>query len=100
MRRVERQRILVCYDVDTQSPEGRRRLRHVATICKDYGQRVQLSLFECSIPPRYLEELRARLVQAICTERDSLRIYHLPDNSKVETYGHRREVDFDDALIR
>src|SRR6266571_2180227 len=39
--------VVVAYDVNTESAEGRRRLRRVAKICKDNGQRVQNSVFEC-----------------------------------------------------
>ena len=39
--------VLVTYDVNTETPEGRRRLRQVAKECVNYGQRVQNSVFEC-----------------------------------------------------
>ena len=39
--------VLVTYDVNTETAEGRRRLRKVAKTCVDYGQRVQNSVFEC-----------------------------------------------------
>ena len=42
---------LITYDVSTTTPEGRRRLRKVAQACKDYGQRVQKSVFECLVEP-------------------------------------------------
>jgi CRISPR-associated protein Cas2 len=37
--------VLIAYDVNTETKEGR--LRRVATVCKDFGQRVQYSVFEC-----------------------------------------------------
>ena len=37
--------ILVTYDVATATPSGAKRLRQVARICKNYGQRVQASVF-------------------------------------------------------
>ncbi len=43
--------VLVTYDVNVQTPEGRRRLRRVAKVCLDHGQRVQNSVFECLIDP-------------------------------------------------
>ena len=43
--------VLVTYDVDTHNSDGARRLRHVARVCKDYGQRVQYSVFECLVDP-------------------------------------------------
>ena len=39
--------ILVTYDVSTKTAEGEGRLRRVAQVCKDFGQRVQKSVFEC-----------------------------------------------------
>ena len=41
--------ILVTYDVDTTSETGKKRLRKVARICQNYGQRVQNSVFECEV---------------------------------------------------
>ena len=43
--------VLVSYDVHTTGLTGRRRLRHVAKACKNYGQRVQYSVFECIVDP-------------------------------------------------
>lgn len=37
--------VLVTYDVNTETAAGRRRLRKVAKVCVDYGQRVQNSVF-------------------------------------------------------
>ncbi|WP_334133414.1 CRISPR-associated endonuclease Cas2 [Paramuribaculum intestinale] len=41
--------ILIVYDVNTSTPEGRKRLRNVAKCCQNYGQRVQNSVFECQL---------------------------------------------------
>ncbi len=43
--------ILVAYDVRTDTTAGRRRLRKVGLACLAYGQRVQKSVFECSLTP-------------------------------------------------
>ena len=43
--------VVVAYDVSTETPEGKRRLRLVAKTCMKYGQRVQNSVFECSVSP-------------------------------------------------
>ena len=53
--------MLVTYDVSTETPAGRRRLRRVARACKDFGQRVQLSVFECEVDPAQWVALKARL---------------------------------------
>jgi CRISPR-associated protein Cas2 len=93
--------ILVTYDVATDTPEGQRRLRHVAQVCLDYGQRVQKSVFECTVSDVQYEELRRRLLEAIETKEDSLRIYRLaqPREASLECFSARREVDFQGPLI-
>lgn len=69
---------LVSYDVETPTRDGRRRLRRVARACKDYGQRVQLSVFECRLDDTLFETFVARLMGEIDGQRDSLRVYRLP----------------------
>lgn len=94
--------ILVTYDIaDTESPEGSRRLRKVAIICKDYGQRVQFSVFECEINEMQFEVFRAKLLKAIDVKVDSLRLYKLMGgrDRAVEAYGVDKYVDFNDPLI-
>ena len=93
--------ILVSYDVSTDDKEGQRRLARVAKICKNYGQRVQYSVFECTVNEMGFEKLRAKLVQAIDPRKDSLRIYHLRGRrgEYIECYGRDRYIDFEDTLI-
>ncbi|MFQ5852034.1 MAG: CRISPR-associated endonuclease Cas2 [Candidatus Binatia bacterium] len=93
--------VLVAYDVATDSREGRRRLRRVAQVCKNFGQRVQKSVFECSVNEMQLDRLRNHLLQVIEDKEDSLRIYRLvePRERYVEAYGISRYVDFDDPLV-
>lgn len=98
---MERLEVLVTYDVDTLSEEGRRRLRKVAAICKNYGQRVQLSVFECLVTRLQLEDLEAKLLEAIDPSRDSLRIYMLfgERDKYLRVHGLNRYRDFDDPLV-
>jgi CRISPR-associated protein Cas2 len=93
--------ILVAYDVNTETREGRRRLRKVATVCKDYGQRVQYSVFECRVTEAQMETLRERLLKILDEDEDNLRIYRLraPREDFVECYGKDGYVSFDDPLI-
>ena len=65
--------MLVTYDVNTQDAAGRRRLRRVANACKDRGQRVQNSVFECEVDPAQWAVLRASLLCEIDPDKDSLR---------------------------
>ena len=94
--------ILVTYDIaDTESREGARRLRKVAIICKDYGQRVQFSVFECEINEMQFEVFRAKLLKVVDQQVDSLRFYKLMGgrDRAVEAYGVDKYVDFNEPLI-
>ncbi|WP_119067375.1 CRISPR-associated endonuclease Cas2 [Rubrobacter indicoceani] len=93
--------ILVTYDVNTETKAGRRRLRQVAVICKDFGQRVQFSVFECQVEPARYEEMKHRLTKTMNPDEDSLRIYRLPGQREqhIETYGVDRYVSFEEPLI-
>lgn len=93
--------IVVAYDVNTETDEGKKRLRRVAKACESFGQRVQNSVFECSLSDTNLARLRIRLLQIIDTEEDSLRIYYLHGNREdvVEVYGRDLYRDPQDPLI-
>ena len=60
--------VVVSYDVSTVSPKGARRLRRVAKTCKDYGQRVQFSVFECVVDPAQWTRFRQKLIDEIDPE--------------------------------
>ncbi len=93
--------VVVAYDVNTETTEGRRRLRRVAKICKDNGQRVQNSVFECWIDMAKWVVFRSRLLKEIAEDRDSLRFYFLGNNWKgrVEHVGAKESYDPDGPLI-
>lgn len=93
--------ILVTYDVSTETREGRRRLRRVATICLGYGQRVQKSVFECQVTPAQMEELEDKLLRAVDLTQDSVRIYRLlePRERYVRLHGTQPRFDLREPLI-
>ena len=93
--------VLVTYDVATETLEGRRRLRRVAEVCEDYGQRVQKSVFECLVDPAQWLILRQRLVKETDLAEDSLRFYFLGKNWKprVEHVGAGDTYDPEGPLI-
>lgn len=93
--------VLVSYDVETTSPSGRGRLRRVGRACKDFGQRVQYSVFECEVDPAQWTALRARLLREIDAERDSLRFYFLGANGRrrVEHVGAKPTLDIEGPLL-
>ena len=72
--------VLITYDVATTDAAGENRLRRVARACKDYGQRVQYSVFECLVDPAQWTVLRHQLIHEIKPEEDSLRFYFLGKN--------------------
>ena len=93
--------ILVTYDVSTTTPEGQRRLRRVAKLCEAHGQRVQQSVFECTLSAPQLEVLKHRLWREIDRSQDSLRFYRLrePFQRYVEVLGVRPAIDFHDTVV-
>ncbi len=93
--------VLVSYDISLDNKSGARRLRKVAKICQNYGQRVQYSVFEISIDPTLWIKVRAQLVDAINEEKDSLRFYFLGANWKrrIEHIGAKESRDPDAPLI-
>lgn len=93
--------VLITYDVDTSSEEGKKRLRKVARICQNYGQRVQLSVFECILDTAQLKILQAQLEKAIDKTTDSLRYYYLGKEwrGRVEHIGAKPSLDLEGLLI-
>lgn len=93
--------ILVTYDVNTIDPSGAKRLRKVAKVCQNYGQRVQNSVFECLVEPASYVELKDKILSIINKERDSIRFYHIGNNylSKIEIFGCITSFDFGGELI-
>lgn len=83
--------VLVTYDVRTDTAEGARRLRRIAKICENHGQRVQYSVFECLVDPAQWVALRGRLVAAMKEDEDSLRFYFLGKHwsSRLEHVGSK-----------
>ena len=93
--------VLVTYDIQTTTPEGRRRLRHAAKACLDFGQRVQCSVFELKVDPAQWAKCKDRLLQIIDLEADSVRFYYLGANweSRVEHHGAKPSLDIEGPLI-
>ena len=93
--------VLVTYDVATDDAEGRRRLRRVAQVCKNYGQRVQKSVFECLVNQTQYEQLVRDLVHYIDEKEDNLRIYRLrePVGKYCKHFGINPSINFDDPLV-
>lgn len=93
--------VLVTYDVSTVTPAGRRRLRKVAKICQNFGQRVQNSVFECNVDMATWTRLKLQLLDQFEPDEDSLRFYFLGNRwrRRVEHHGAKPNVDLEGPLI-
>ena len=93
--------VIVCYDVNTETRAGRRRLRRVAKVCESTGQRVQKSVFECQVNLMQLEDLERRLLAEIDLNEDCLRLYRMADTRgcEVREHGKFKATDFDGPLV-
>jgi CRISPR-associated protein Cas2 len=93
--------VLVSYDVSTEDAAGRKRLRRIAKTCQNHGQRVQYSVFECLVDPAQWAVLRARLVEQMNLEKDSLRFYFLGANwrGRIEHLGAKPSMDPEGPLV-
>ena len=82
--------IIVCYDVNTETREGRRRL-----------QRVQKSVFECRVDRMQYEDLERRLLAEINDKEDNLRLYRLAESKgcEVKEHGVFRATNFEAPLV-
>jgi CRISPR-associated protein Cas2 len=93
--------IIVTYDVSTETPAGRKRLRRVAKACEAMGQRVQKSVFECQVNEMQFEQLERTLLAEIDDKEDNLRFYRItePVEVRVKEFGKFRAVDFEGTLL-
>ena len=93
--------VLITYDVETISGTGAKRLRKVAKVCQDYGQRVQNSVFECRLTEAQFVILKNKIENIINLELDSVRFYFLGNNwpNRIEMIGKKDDIDLDGELI-
>ena len=93
--------VLITYDVNTETKEGRRRLSKVAKKCVNYGVRVQNSVFECVMDAAKCREVKQELSDIINKDKDSLRFYYRGDkyNTKIEHIGAKETIKVEEPLI-
>lgn len=70
---------VVTYDI----PDTPRRTR-LAKVLKDFGERVQLSVFECILDDQLFERMVMRVREAIVEEEDRVRVYRLCEGCRKE----------------
>ncbi len=93
--------ILVTYDISFSDHSGKSRLRKIAKLCRDYGQRVQYSVFEIEVEPAQWVMLKAKLETVMDPSVDSLRMYYLGSNweRRVEHIGAKAALDLNGPLL-
>ncbi len=93
--------VLVTYDVNTESEGGAKRLRKIAKICQNNGQRVQNSVFECIISPAEFVALKNMIFDVMDKGKDSIRFYLMGKNmtGKIEHYGVALAYEHDGPII-
>lgn len=93
--------VLITYDVNTEDEAGKKRLRHVAKQCMNYGIRVQNSVFECIVDSAQCRLLKGKLQDIMDEEKDSIRIYYLNERQKqkIECMGIKKGISMQDTLI-
>ena len=70
--------ILINYDIADTDGAGGARLKRVAEVCEKYGQRVQLSVFECRLSATRLARMIGEVEDVIDHQRDSVIVYRFP----------------------
>ena len=93
--------VIITYDVNTQNSAGKKRLRNVAKVCVNYGQRVQNSVFECVMDQAKCRAVKHKLTGLIDKEHDSLRFYYLGNNykNKVEHIGVKPSFNVEEDVL-
>lgn len=93
--------ILITYDISVGDAGGKKRLRHVAKQCVNYGTRVQNSVFEGQVGAAQYVKLKHQILKEMDLEKDSVRFYSLGNRyqTKVEHYGVERAIQVDEPLI-
>ena len=93
--------ILVTYDVSFKNASGPKRLRRMAKLCLNYGQRVQYSVFEIEVDMAQWTILKNDLISVMDESLDSLRFYYLGNNweRRVEHIGAKTVLDLNGLLL-
>lgn len=88
--------IVVSYDVT----DDRRRTK-LAHALKDFGARVQYSVFECLLEADQMERLHARVERLISPEEDSVRLYRFCADcgSRTEILGLGKLTEDPDVYV-
>lgn len=88
--------IAVCYDISDDKKRAK-----VAHKLKDYGIRVQKSVFECILNEEKLKEMIEIITKDIDEEEDTLRIYQICETckKKIKIYGFGKLTEDEEVYI-
>jgi CRISPR-associated protein Cas2 len=88
--------LVVTYDIKSD----KKRLKIHQTL-KNYGFRVQYSVFECELSKKQYSELRKKISKFINENEDSIRYYIMDMENKARTIidGYGKILDIQDVLI-
>ena len=92
---------VLAYDVSTEKKSGRKRLRKIAKICENYGQRVQKSVFEFQLDEKGFFKMKKEVLKKMNKKEDSVRIYRIiePKDDYVEEYGKFEAIDYENDTL-
>lgn len=93
--------ILLTYDIADTEGAGAKRLRRIAQVCEKYGERVQLSVFECRVSPATFARLIGEVQDAMDDQLDSVIIYRFAgkiDDAR-SRYGRRADRELGDPWV-
>ena len=84
--------IVVAYDIVSD-----KRRNEVANVLKDYGTRINFSVFECEINKESLSELKSKIAGIISRKKDSIVFYEICKscNDKKEYMGVKKSEDIE-----
>ena len=86
----------VAYDITDD-----KRRNKVAKILKDFGKRVQYSVFECDIDKRAYLRLQDRLVKAMNFEEDTITFYYIcaACEKQIQRIGQKKGLDKQSYIV-
>lgn len=93
--------VLVVYDIQTTTSEGRHRLYQVSKKCESVGRRVQASVFECLLSSAQFRQLEDSLLSIIDPSYDNLRFYNLGNNfdNRIKRHGEQKQEFYTSPII-
>ena len=86
----------ICYDIKDD-----RRRNEIAKALKNFGDRVQMSVFELNIDEASLERLKKKIASLINQQEDNLRIYPICASclKRIQILGEGKIAQDPDVII-